>query len=418
MILFPSMTLRNTSRCIHENAGMNVKPLSLMIMGLFACVAQAQDALKEAPDGWSAFLLNNITLQRSTEEALRSRPSPFRPDLATDTAGRLLNFFGLQLKSGDWTFMGSYSDSRTLGDDSAYSLTNPMSFGVNTVETNGTSRKLVNYKSGLQELAATYLKSGTMVMMGKIDTSNWYLADPIFGGDLGNGNDYGNAATRVVAPPFPSVALVVKHDYGNGLSLTGIAGDAFGDRETINAARNLVKGDLAYVLELNFQDQRQHYQLTANHIDAFRYYDKDAVWPGPGEKAPQVDAVMGTASYRFDKRWAGFGRVSYAKGDGQIEDLNFLAGVRYDRGKFYALVSQSVTRVGTDNTPYKRGAKGDYTFVSEATLNYKLHPQVTVGLTYDMYNSSGNSLLAKDGGWNGSRRNHIVGMRLTSFLPY
>lgn len=397
---------------------MNVKPLTLAIASMFFCAAQAQDVPKGPPDGWSGFFLNNVTLQKSTEDALRNRPSPFRPDLVTDTGGRLLNFFTLQFKGGDWTFMGAYSDSRTLGGDSAYSLTNPMTFGVNTVETTGTRRKAVDYKSGLLELAATYLKNGTMVMIGKIDTANWYLADPIFGGDLSNGNDYGNAATRVVAPPFPSAALVVKQDYGNGLTLTGIAGDAFGDRETINAARNLVKGDLAYVLELNFQDQKQHYQLTLNHIDAFRFYDKDAVWPGPGEKAPKVDAVMATASYRFDKNWAGFGRVSYAKGDGQIEDLNVLAGVRYDLGKFYALVSQSATRVGTDNTPYKRGAKGDYTFVSELTLNYKAHPLVAVGVTYDMYNSSGVSLLAKDGGWNGSQRNHIVGMRVTSFLPF
>ena len=255
-------------------------------------------------------------------------------------------------------------------------------------------------------------------MVGKIDTANWYLADPLFGGDLSTGNDYGNAATRVVAPPFPSVALVVKQDYGNGLSLTGIAGDAFGDRETISAARNLIKGDLAYVVELNFQDQKQHYQLTLNHIDAFRFYDKDAVWPGPGEKAPKVDAVMATTSYRFDQNWAGFGRVSYARGDGQLEDINTLAGVRYDLGKFYVLASQSATRVGTNNTPYKRGTKGNYTFVSELTLNYKIHPLVTVGMTYDMYNSSGASLLAKDGGWSGSRRNHIVGLRVSSFLPF
>jgi hypothetical protein len=74
--------------------------------------------------------------------------------------------------------------------------------------------------------------------------------------------------------------------------------------------------------------------------------------------------------------------------------------------------------VATANTPYQRGTKGDYTFVSELTLNYKVHPQVTVGMTYDRYSSSGASLLAKDGGWNGSRRNHIVGMRVTSFLPF
>lgn len=397
---------------------MNAKQLTILITGLFSCTVQAQDGEKEPPDGWSGFFLNNVTLQKSTEDALRNRPSPFRPNLVTDTGGRLLDFFGLQFKSGGWTFMGSYSDNRTLGGGSAYSLTNPMTFGVNTVETNGANRKAVDYKSGLQELAATYRNNGTMVMIGKIDTANWYLANPIFGGDLSTGNDYGNAATRVVAPPFPSIALVVKQDYGNGLSLTGIAGDAFGDRETVHAARNLVKGDLAYVVELNFQDTKQHYQLTLNHIDAFRFFDKDAVWPVPGEKAPKVDAVMSTASYRFDQNWAGFGRVSYARGDGQLEDLNYLAGVRYDLGKFYVLASQSATRVATYNTPYMRGVKGDYTFVSEFTLNYKVHPRVTVGATYDMYNSSGDSLLAKDGGWNGSKRNHIVGMRVTSFLPF
>lgn len=397
---------------------MNAKPLILMITSLFAYATQAQDGAKGPPDGWSGFLLSNITFQKSTEDALRNRPNPFRPNLVTDTGGRLQNYFTLQFRSGEWTFMGSYTDNRTLGGNSAYSLTNPITFGVNTVETIGPFRWAVDYKSGLHELAATYQKNGTTVMMGKIDTSSWYLADAIFGGDLNNGADYGNAATRVVAPPFPSMALVVRQDYGNGLSLTGIVGDAFGDRETINAARNLVAGDLAYVFELNFQDQQQHYQLTLNHIDAFRFYDKDAVWPVPGEKAPKTDAVMATASYRFDENWAGFGRISYARGDGQLEDLNTLAGVRYDLGRFYALASQSATRVGADNTPYQRGAKGDYTFVSELSLNYKVHPLVVVGVTYDMYNSSGDSLLAKDGGWNGSMRNHIVGIRVTSLLPF
>ena len=362
-------------------------------------------------------MLNNVTVQKSSEDALRNRPSPFRPDLVTRTGGRLLDFLALQFKRDDWTFMGSYSDNRTLGGGSAYSLTNPMAFGVNTVETTGNSRDAVDTKSGLQELTATYRKSGTMVMVGKIDTANWYLADPLFAGDLSTSNDYGNAATRVVAPPFPSVAVVIKQDYGNGFSLTGIAGDAFGDRETLNAARNLSRGDLAYVLELNYADAQQHYQLTLNHVDAFRYYDKDAVWPGPGEKDPKADAVMATASYRFNARWAGFARVGYSWGDGQIEDVNYLAGVRYDFGRFYALASQSATRVATDSTPYRRGARGDTTFVSEFTLNYKLHPQVTAGVTYDLYQSSGDSLLAKDGGWNGARRNQIIGLRVTSFLP-
>jgi len=389
-----------------------------MVACLFSCNAFAADPPKQAADGWSGFFLNNVTIQKGTEDALRNRPSPFRPNLVTDTGGRLQDFLGLQFKNGAWALMASYADNRTLGGNNAYSLTNPMTFGVNTVETTGTSRKGVDYKSGQHELAATYRNNGTMVMAGKIDTSNWYLADSLFGGDLSNGNDYGNAATRVVAPPFPSMALVVKQDFGSGMSLTGIVGDAFGDRETINAARNLVKGDLAYVLELNFQDNKQHYQLTFNHIDPFRFYDKDAVWPGPGAKAPQTDAMMASASYRIDENWVGFGRFSYSRGDGQLEDLNYLAGVRYDLGKFYALASQSATRVASDNTPYKRGVRGDYTFVSEMTLNYKVHRLVTAGISYDMYNSSGTSLLAKDGGWNGSKQNHIVGMRMTSFIPF
>lgn len=397
---------------------MNTHCLIFLITSLTCCSVQAQDAPKESSEGWSGFLLNNVTFQKSTENALRNRPSPFRPDLVTDTGGRLLNFLSIQFKNDDWTFMGALSDSRTLGGSSAYSLTNPMTFGVNTVETTGDRRQAVDYKFGLQEIAVKYQNLNTMVMMGKIDTANWYLADAIFSGDLSNGNDYGNAATRVVAPPFPSAALIIKQDLGNNVSLTGIAGDAFGDRETINAARNLVKGDLAYVLELNYQDPKLHYQLTLNHIDAFQFFDKDAVWPSPGKKAPAVDAVMSTVSYRLDQNWAGFGRISYSKGDGQIEDINYLAGARYDFGRFYALASQSATRVAAENTPFKRGAKGDYTFVSELTLNYKIHPLVIMGVTYDMLNSSGDSLLAKDGGWNGSKCNHIFGIRITSLLPF
>ncbi|CAK0742299.1 Porin [Azospirillaceae bacterium] len=397
---------------------MNVKLLIIMIVGLFSCAAQAQNGPEELSDGFGGSFLNNITFQKSTEDALRNRPSPFRRNLVTDTGGRLLNLLELRFKSGNWTFMGSYTDNRTLGDGSAYSLSNPLTFGVNTVNTSGANRDAVDYKSGLHELTTTYRNSGKMVMLGKIDTSNWYLYDPIFSGDLRNGNDYGNAATRVVAPPFPSMALVVKQDFGNGLSLTGIAGDAFGDRETIDASRNLVNGDLAYVLEINYYNNNSHYQITFNHVDAFHYYDKDAVWPGPGYKAPKVDAVMATASYRFDENWAGFARFSYSTGEGRLEDVNYLVGARYDFDKFYALASQSATRIGTDSTPYNRGAKGDYTFVSELTLNYKVLPEVTVGATYDAYNSNGNSLLAKDGGWNGSRSNHIVGMRVTTFLPF
>jgi len=394
------------------------------IIGLFATtlslpLAGAAQAEAESPgDGWRGLFVNNVTLQQGSKAALRSQPSPDRANLVTRRGARLSDFLQLSFKSGDWTWMAAYSDSRTLGAGNAYSLTNPMTFGVNTVETTDHRGKAVNEKSGLHELAATYDKNGTLLMFGKIDTANWYLADPLFAGDLLHGNDYANAATRVVAPPFPSLALVAKRDYGNGLALTGIAGDAFGNRETLDAGRNLFKGDLAYVLEVNYQDQKQHYQLTLNHIDAFHHYDKDAVWPGPGDKAPKVDAVMATASYRFDQHWAGFGRLSYARGAGQLEDLNYLAGVRYDRGQFYALLSQSATRVGSSHTPYSRGAKGDYTHVSELTLNYKIHPVATLGLTYDLYSSSGDTLLAKDGGWNGAKRNQVIGLRITSFLPF
>ena len=138
----------------------------------------------------------------------------------------------------------------------------------------------------------------------------------------------------------------------------------------------------------------------------------------PGEKAPKVDALMASASVRINTNWAGFGRFSFARGQGQLEDLNYLAGVRYDLGEFYALASQSATRVATDNTSFLRGAKGDFTLVSELTLNYKIDPRITLGVSYDLYRTTGDSLLAKDGGWNGAKQNQIVGIRITSFLPF
>ena len=201
---------------------MNTKAWGLLIALGFAGCAHAQDTAKAPADGWSGLFLNNLTLQNSAESALRNRPSPYRPDLVTDKAARLLNYLSLQYKTGDWTWIGAYSDNRTLGGGAtAYSLTNPMGFGVNTVETTGANRSAVDTKSGIQELAATYRKNGTLVMVGKIDTANWYLADPLFAGDLTTGNDYANAATRVVAPPFPSIAAVLQQDFGNGFSLTG-----------------------------------------------------------------------------------------------------------------------------------------------------------------------------------------------------
>ncbi|MDP3519533.1 MAG: hypothetical protein Q8S02_02845 [Hydrogenophaga sp.] len=397
---------------------MNAPPLSVAIISALACAAQAQPAPPGPPQGWGGFVLNNITLQQGAEAALRSRPSPYRTDLVTDTGSRLLNVLGLRLRQGDWTVHATYSDSRTLGGHAAYSLTNPLSFGVHTVETQGSTRRAVDAKSGIQELAASHQKNGRLVMVGKIDTANWYLANPIFGGDLTLGNDFGNAATRVVAPPFPSLALLLRQDLGEGWSLTGIVGDAFGDRETLDAGRNLARGDLAYVLELNAHSPSWQHQLTFSHTDAFRFLDKDAVWPVSGGKAPQVNALMATTSHRFNAEWAAFARVAYARGAGQLEDVNYLAGVRFDAGSFYLLASQSATRVATDNTPYQRGARGDHTFVTELTLNHKPNRWVTLGLTYNLYRSSGASLLAKDGGRQGARSNQVVDVRMTSFLPF
>lgn len=396
---------------------MNVKKWVLLWGSLCLCMC-AVHAQPAPSDGWSGVWLNHLAFQKSTEDALRSRPSPYRADRVTDTGARLLNLVSLRHTQGRLTWLGTLSDSRTLGSGSAYSLTNPIGFGVNTVETSGPNRRAVDAKTGLQELAVSYRHEGLELLVGKIDTSTWYLGSPVFGGDLVHGSDFGNAATRVVAPPFPSFAVVLRQDMGGGLSLTGIAGDAFGDRETLHAARNLLRGDLAYVLELNLRDHTRHYQMTFNHVDAFRYLDKDAVWPVAGAKAPKVDAVMASASHRFHPRWAGFTRVSYARGAGQIEDLNLLLGVRYDAGPFYALLSQSATRVATSNTPGQRGARGDQTWVSEVTLNRQVLSGVNVGLTYNFYRSTGTSLLAKDGGRNGARHNHVVGVRMTSVLPW
>lgn len=400
------------------HAPMNAQPLSVATLCALAVAAQAQGAVPGPPQGWSGFVLNNITLQQGAEAALRSRPSPYRNDLVTDSGGRLLNVLGLRHRQGDWTLQATFNDSRTLGDHTAYSLTNPLSFGVHTVETRGGNRWAVDAKSGIQELVASHSTNGHLVMFGKIDTANWYLTHPLFGGDLTAGNDFGNAATRVVAPPFPSLALLVRRDLGLGWSLTGIAGDAFGDRETLDAGRNLARGDLAYVLELNFQGAAWQHQLTFSHTGAYRFLDKDAVWPVPGGKAPQVNALIATTSHRFNPRWAGFVRLGYARGAVQLEDLNALVGARFDAGPIYVLASQSATRVATNGTPYQRGAQGDFTFVTELTLNHKVNSWVTLGLTYNHYRSSGASLLAKDGGRHGARRNQVVGVRMTSFLPF
>jgi hypothetical protein len=56
--------------------------------------------------------------------------------------------------------------------------------------------------------------------------------------------------------------------------------------------------------------------------------------------------------------------------------------------------------------------------VTELTLNYRVHRQVTLGLTYNAYASRGHSLLAKDGGVQGAKRNQVVGVRVTTMLPF
>ncbi len=106
-----------------------------------------------------------------------------------------------------------------------------------------------------------------------------------------------------------------------------------------------------------------------------------------------------------------------ADGDDVTEDLDLLAGVRYDKNNFYILASQSATRVAKDVMGTKT-EEGDFTLVTEVSANYRVTPYTTIGLTWDMYNTTGEQLLAKDGGGDGSKTNHVFGIRATTFLGF
>ncbi len=290
------------------------KQIPKLVVGLLlsssVAVFAGDDKPPVMPEGFSALWVNNVTFQTSTKDMTRGFYSGFNPKIA-DTAGRLQNALILNYKKNNFTFMLDYLDLRTIGGG-AYSLTNPFSNGVNTFEYDNGSYKDVDHLSGIYELAVKYEKEGLFLAAGKIDTSIYYLADPVFAGDLLGGVDYGNCATRVVAPPFPSLAVVGKYDFGNSWSITGIVGDAFGDRETLDAGKNLEEGDLSYILELNYTTPKTHWQLTYNHVDDFKYMDKDSPsMPGFGFGS-SFDAVMTTLSYRLNPNWAVFGRASWA----------------------------------------------------------------------------------------------------------
>lgn len=124
-MLLTDITLTCFSRKSHSlgeasHSQMNVNSLRLMIATLFSCAAHAQDAPNGPSDGWSGWFLNNVTFQKSTEDALRNRPISYRPDLVTDTGGRLLNIFGLEFKSGDWTCMGHCQFDVGQGDGTCH----------------------------------------------------------------------------------------------------------------------------------------------------------------------------------------------------------------------------------------------------------------------------------------------------------
>ena len=366
------------------------------------------------PEGFSALWLNNIGFQKSTQTMQRGFYSGFRP-LNTDHSGRMQNAFILNYKKGNWSAMVDYLDLRSLGGNSAYSLTNPFSNGVNTFEYDG-QFKNVDALSGIYELALTYDDGSNFISIGKLDTSIYYLADPIFAGDLFHGVDYSNCATRVVAPPFPSLAAVLRKTFKSGWSVTGIVGDAFGDRETLSAGKNLKHGDMSYVFEVNYQSPKTHFQATFNHVDNFKHMDKDSPsMPGMGFGSA-FNAGMVTVSHKLNPNWAFYTRWSWADGKDVTENFDILGGVRFDYKDFYVLASQSGARVKKDvfGTKVKGG---DWTLITELSLNYKVTPFTTLGLTWDMYNTTGDQLLPKDGGVNGAKHNHVFGIRATTMLP-
>ncbi|WP_261824869.1 hypothetical protein [Vibrio neonatus] len=370
-----------------------------------------------AGEGFHGMVISNLTFQKANNKMLRGFEAPsfengnvkFNPVIA-DSAGRVQNAFIANYTINHWTASIDYLDLRSVGD--AYSLTNPFSYGVNTFESNNFpgSAKTVDYLSGVYELNLSYNNEGNSLIIGKIDTSLYYLGDPVFAGDLTNGVDYANAATRVVAPPFPSLAVVGKHQFENSnWSVTGIVGDAFGDRETVDAGKNIENGDLSYVVEADYYAAKKHFQITLNHIDSYKHMDKDVT-----ANNPSVDAAILTASDWVSDDVALFSRVGMSKGDAQLENFNVLFGSKYKFGNWSLLGSQSATRVAMDSMG-SESKKGDYTFITEAVLNYNFTPVTSFALTYDHYETSGDALLNKDGGIGGKDSNNVFGIRFTHF---
>ncbi|MCG9627476.1 hypothetical protein L1D34_21825 [Vibrio mediterranei] len=379
---------------------------------LFPCLSIAH-GLPE--NGFHGLVVSHLAFQKADNKMVRGLEAPTMDDMGNiqvnpviaDSSGRLQNALIASYTHNNWTGTVNYLDLRSIGD--AYSLTNPFSYGVNTFNSYDfpKSIKTVDYLSGIYELNLNYINRKNSLTIGKIDTSLHYLSDPVFAGDLTNGVDYGNAATRVVAPPFPSLAVVGKHYFTEKFSLTMIIGDAFGDREDLDAGKNLAHGDAAYIIEGNYFSPNTHLQFTLNHIDDFNKMDKGVV-----SHNAATDAALITGSHWVDKSFAYFGRIGLSDGDDVQENLNVVAGMKYKFGKWSVLASQSATRVAKDQGSSN---KGDFTLVSELTLNYDVTSSTSVGLMYDHYSTTGNVLLAKDGGLNSNNNNNVFGIRFTHF---
>ncbi|ELR63199.1 hypothetical protein C942_04034 [Photobacterium marinum] len=394
-----------------------MKRYIVVLTALFSISAHAEET---GLDGLHGIVVSNLTFQKANNDMLRGLKAPtyengnvnINPVIA-DSSGRLQNAFIVNYTKNKWTVSLDYLDLRTIGD--AYSLTNPFSFGVNTFESDHfpNSIKTVNALSGIYELNLSYNNKNNSFIIGKVDTSLYYLADPVFAGDLTNGVDYANAATRVVAPPFPSIAVVAKHQFSDSnWSVTGIVGDSFGDRESLNAGKNISNGDLSYVVEANYYTSKRHFQITLNHVDSFNKMDK-----GITSENPAVNAAVFTVSDWVTDDIALFSRVGMSNGDAQVEDLNVLVGTKYNYEDWSLIASQSATRVAVDSMG-GNSRKGDYTFVTEAILNYNIDQDTSFAFTYDHYGTSGSALLDKDGGIGGKSSNNVFGIRLTHFYKF
>jgi hypothetical protein len=377
-------------------------------------VSPACHSRTSSENSLSGLFISHVAIQKSGEYAIRGfRALPFEP-VISDEGRRFQNALMLNYQMDEnWRAHFQYVDLRSFGE--AYSLTNPLSYGVNTYETEdatdfiGTTKN-VDYLSGIYELNSSYELENWLFIAGKIDTSLYYLGNPVFAGDLLNGADYGNAATRIVAPPFPSISAVGKYKFDNSpWSITGIIGDAFGDRETLSAGKNIEDGNMSYVLEASYQTAESHFAITLNHIDSFERLDKDLRL-----SMPSVDAIFITGSRWIRKDFAVFFRAGLAEGDAQQEDFNLVLGGRWETNNWYFIGSQSASRVGSGVA----SLKGNITNISEITINYRITPSTTIGLTVDYYFTHDERLLDKDGGISGSDENWVAGLRITHFLGF